>query len=81
VKVEYTPRSIDALDGLPAVVRRAFYKQLTFLVADMRHPSLRVKKYGGVEDLWQARINSAWRFYFQIVDDTYLITSIIPHPK
>lgn len=81
MKVDYTPRSIDALDGLPPAVRQAFFKQLKLLVTDMRYPSLRVKKYGGEEDLWQARINSSWRFYFQIVDDTYLITNIIPHPK
>jgi hypothetical protein len=32
-------------------------------------------------DLWQARVNRDWRFYFNIVNDTYIIRDIIPHPK
>jgi len=24
---------------------------------------------------------SNWRFYFKIVDDAYIITDVIPHPK
>ncbi|MBI1792517.1 MAG: hypothetical protein HYR60_33760 [Acidobacteria bacterium] len=32
-------------------------------------------------DLWQARINRAWRFCFTIEGDTYRIQGITPHPK
>jgi mRNA interferase RelE/StbE len=81
MRAEYAPRALDALDQAPAAVRKAFFKQLTFLMADLRHPSLRAKKYSGVDNLWQARVNQEWRFYFRIIDDTYFITSIIPHPK
>jgi plasmid maintenance system killer protein len=81
MRAEYAPRALDALANAPAAVRRAFFKQLAFLLADMRHPSLRVKKYGAADDLWQARVNQEWRFYFLIVDDTYFITNVIPHPK
>jgi len=31
--------------------------------------------------VWQARINRDWRFYFIIVDDTYVVLDVIPHPK
>jgi hypothetical protein len=51
------------------------------LVENLRHPSLRVKKYDESRDLWQARVTRSWRFYFLIQDDTYIITDIIPHPK
>ncbi len=27
------------------------------------------------------RVNKDWRFYFKIIDDTYRILKIIPHPK
>jgi hypothetical protein len=30
---------------------------------------------------WQARVNKNWRFYFNIVGDTYIIRDIVPHPK
>jgi hypothetical protein len=51
------------------------------LKENLQHPSLRAKKYGGSQDLWQARVNRDWRFYFRIIEDVYLIISIIPHPK
>jgi hypothetical protein len=44
-------------------------------------PSLRAKKYDESQDLWQARVNKDWRFYFLIRDDIYYIVDIIPHPK
>ena len=30
-------------------------KQLAYLVTDLRHSSLRAKKYNKVENIWQAR--------------------------
>lgn len=65
----------------PAAVRTAFAKQLDFLLQDLRHPSLRAKKYDESNDIWQARVNREWRFYFTIAGDEYVIVSIIPHPK
>jgi plasmid maintenance system killer protein len=50
-------------------------------VQNLRHPSLRAKKYYEAEDKWQARVNQDWRFYFRIVGDAYIITDITPHPK
>ena len=62
-------------------VRKAFFKQVRFLAQDLRHPSLKAKKYDESKDLWQARVNKDRRFYFNIVGDTYVIRDIIPHPK
>jgi hypothetical protein len=42
---------------------------------------LRGKKYDESEDLWQARVNQNWRFYFTISNDTYCIEDVIAHPK
>lgn len=81
MKIDYLPRALKALENTPAEVRRAFFKQVKFLEQDLRHPSLKAKKYNEREDLWQARINRNWRFYFNIVEDVYIIRDIIPHPK
>jgi hypothetical protein len=81
MKVDYLPKALDALEDAPAAVRKAFFKQVIFLEADLRHPSLKAKKYDEKNDLWQARVNRDWRFYFSIVGDTYIIRDIIPHPK
>jgi len=71
----------EALTNLPLPIRKAFYKQAGFLLQNLHHPSLHAKKYDEARDLWQARVNRTWRFYFVIVDDVYFITNIIPHPK
>jgi hypothetical protein len=42
---------------------------------------LRAKKYDEATDRWQARVNRDWRFYFRIIDDTYYILKLLPHPK
>ena len=62
-------------------MRKAFRKQLGLLLANLLHPSLHAKKYSEAQDIWQARINRSWRFYFTIQGDTYEIITIIPHPK
>ena len=61
--------------------QRAFGKQLTNLLRDLRHPSLRAKKHEDRTGLWQARINDDWRMYFTIESDTYMLRAITPHPK
>lgn len=81
MKIDYLPGALRSLNDAPIDVRRAFFKQVTFLRNDLRHPSLRAKKYDERSDLWQARVTRDWRFYFNISDDTYVIRDIIPHPK
>lgn len=71
----------NALQAAPAVVQRAFKKQLRFLLGDIRHPSLHAKKYNEADDIWQARVTAGWRFYFTIMHDTYTIIDVISHPK
>jgi plasmid maintenance system killer protein len=78
--VEYADAVIDSLESASAAVKRAF-KQARLLEQDLRHPSLRAKKYDERNDLWQARVNRDWRFYFSIAGDTYRILKLIPHPK
>ncbi|MGE3151185.1 MAG: type II toxin-antitoxin system RelE/ParE family toxin [Nitrospiraceae bacterium] len=58
-----------------------FDKQLAFLLSNLRHPSLRAKKYNEAKDIWQARVDDDYRFYFIIDGDSYILLSIIPHPK
>jgi len=74
-------RAIKSLKDAPPNVRRAFEKQLRFLASNLLHLSLRAKKYGESANLWQARVNRNWRFYFTIAGDTYHIEDVIAHPK
>lgn len=81
MKAAYSKRALDAIEDAPPAVRKAFFKQVALLVQDLSYPSLHAKKYDESRDLWQARVNKDWRFYFTITDDTYRIEKIIPHPK
>ena len=62
-------------------VQKAFEKQLRFLMTDIRHPSLRAKKYDEAQDIWQARVTGKIRFYFKIEGNTYWLLNIKKHPK
>lgn len=81
MNVSLTERAIGALAAAPPPVQKAFIKQINFLARNLRHSSLRAKKYDESLDLWQARVNEDWRFYFTISRDTYVVTSVVPHPK
>ena len=81
MKLRFTDRADKDYAVLPPAIRKAFAKQLHFLLNDMRHPSLQTKKYSESLDLWQGRVNRDWRFYFKIEGDEYVIISVVPHPK
>jgi hypothetical protein len=81
MKIALSDAVLASLTDAPPAVRRAFFKQIKFLEKDLHHPSLRAKKYDQGKDRWQARVNRDWRFYFIIIDDTYHVSAVIPHPK
>lgn len=81
MKVVLTDPAAIAIADAPPAVRKAFHKQLAFLERDLRHPSLRAKKYDEAKNRWQARVNKDWRFFFTIEGDTYYIQEITAHPK
>ncbi len=61
--------------------QKAFEKRVRLLTRNLNYPSLHAKKYDEAPDLWQARVNRDWRFFFLIQDDAYIIVTIVPHPK
>jgi hypothetical protein len=81
MKIVYSGRFFDFLEAAPELVQKAFYKQLHFLARNLRHPSLRAKKYDESSGLWQARVTQDWRFYFTVEGDEYHLHSIKRHPK
>ena len=75
-----TTRHFDrAYAKAPPAIKRALLKQVTFLLDDIHHPSLRAKKYDAQR--WQARVSRDWRCYFRIEGDRYILLDIMPHPK
>jgi mRNA-degrading endonuclease RelE of RelBE toxin-antitoxin system len=81
MKRRYTERFNRSFKRAPLRIQKAFDKQAALLLRDLRHPSLRAKKFDESTDVWQARVTGSWRMYFAIEDDTYVFLDIIPHPK
>ena len=81
MKAAFSQRFIRQYADLSETRKARFDKQLGFLLTNLRHPSLRAKKYDEARDIWQARLDRDYRFYFRIEGDTYQMLSIIPHPK
>jgi mRNA-degrading endonuclease RelE of RelBE toxin-antitoxin system len=81
MKLRFTERADKDYAGPLANIRKAFAKQLRFLLTNPGHPSLHAKKYSESLDVWQGRVTRGWRFYFKIEGDEYVILSVSPHPK
>lgn len=65
--------------GLPERLKKKVDKQLFYLTTNLQHPSLHAKKYNESENIWQARIDDRYRFYFRIENNAYVIISIKTH--
>jgi mRNA-degrading endonuclease RelE of RelBE toxin-antitoxin system len=80
MKIRLTDRSAYQYARLPKSIQRKADRQFDYLSSDLRHPSLHAKKYQGHNNLWQARIDRSWRFYFHIIEPDEVVVSIIQHP-
>ena len=56
-------------------------KALRNLAADIRYPTLRVKKMKGVEQLWEARASRSLRMTFRIEGDVIILRNIGRHDE
>lgn len=75
----YSARLKADIKKIPKEIRCKFYKQAELLAKNLRHPSLRAKKYNETDDIWQARVDGHYRFYFRIKSDTYILLAIKRH--
>lgn len=65
--------------SLPREIRNAFNEKLSLFLADMFHPSLRVKKIQGVENRWEGSITMKYRFTFHFEEETVVFRTIGTH--
>ena len=81
MKWQHSNRSEVDYNNAPLRIQKVFDKQVRLLAGNLLHPSLHAKKFSESKNIWQARVNKNWRFYFKIEGDTYIIVRVIPHPK
>jgi mRNA-degrading endonuclease RelE of RelBE toxin-antitoxin system len=68
-------------EKLPDEIKKRLYKSLSLLMDNFQHPSLRVKKMRGKDNIWEARISDSYRITFQITNNTFIFRKIGQHDK
>jgi plasmid maintenance system killer protein len=81
MKLLWTAHFVRAYGKAPPEIQAAFRKQSLLLLRNLRHPSLRTKKYDAGKGWWQTRVTQDWRLYFVIQEDAYVLQEIMRHPK
>lgn len=81
MSILYTPFFRVKFKRCSKETQQKFYKQITYLLRNIRHPSLHAKKYDETKGIWQARVDKNYRFYFRIEKDVYVLLDIKPHPR
>ena len=81
MKVVFTEPFLRRFKKISEITKKKFEKQLVSLLKDIKYPSLRAKKYDEKRNIWQARVNSSYRFYFKIEGNSYIILNILKHLK
>lgn len=76
MKLLFTKTFIQDYQRLFFYIQKQTDRQLTRLVKDVYHSSLRIKKIKDSRDIWEGRINKNYRFTFQIEEDTYILRQI-----
>jgi hypothetical protein len=52
MRLFYTERFRSSYENAPLNIQRAFERRAAFLLSDLRHPSLRAKKYDEARGIW-----------------------------
>ena len=71
MRVRRTPQFVQAYGNAPSHIQKLFDRKLALLLQNLRHPSLRAKKYDEANDIWQARV--IWRVAFLLFRSEELI--------
>ena len=76
-----THRFKQAYQKLPPQIQKKVKKALRFLDENLHHPSLRVRKIQGVENIYEGRIDRKYRFSFQMESDDVILRNVDNHDE
>jgi mRNA-degrading endonuclease RelE of RelBE toxin-antitoxin system len=68
VNIQFTKKAQKQFKKLPASLKEKARKQFHFLLDNTSHPSLHVKKMGGLER-FEGRVDRQYRFTFMIIEN------------
>lgn len=75
----YTAKFKKQYKKLLQQIKELLQKQLGFLLVNLQHPSLNIKKMNDPREIWEARITDSYRFTFQIQTDFYILRTVGTH--
>ena len=79
-KIKFTRRFLKSFARLPRPVQEKIKKQLALLAENPRHPSLQIKPIQGAPGVYEARVDSDYRFtYERDADDTLVLRVVGKH--
>jgi mRNA interferase RelE/StbE len=80
MKIFFTRQAQRSYQKLPLIIQKKADKQLSLLLSNYRHPSLKTRKMSGVNK-FEARIDIHYRLTFIIKKEGIIILTIGPHNK
>lgn len=79
MKIAFTAPFLNDYKGLSVRLQEQADKQITRLIENPNHPSLRIKKMEGHRSIWEARVTKGYRMTFEIKNDTFLLRRVGTH--
>ncbi|MFQ5822830.1 MAG: type II toxin-antitoxin system YafQ family toxin [bacterium] len=82
MRLQWTKGFTKDYQKLPRHIQKQTDQKLGFLLENIKHPSLRVKKVKGrKEDIYELSVTMNYRLFFQIQPDTYILLAIGTHKE
>ncbi|MSQ14898.1 MAG: hypothetical protein EXR50_03440 [Dehalococcoidia bacterium] len=78
MELAYTQRFLRAYRRLTYEEKRQVDAHLLLLAENLRHPSLRARKWGAYS-IWYARVSRDIRIFFEVLEDFYLLLDVGHH--
>ena len=79
MRLERTNAFKQDYKNLPKNVQETTDNKIRFLVSNIRHPSLRVKKVRKHKDVFEATVTRSYRILFKIVSGGYILLRVGAH--
>ena len=64
---------------LPASIQKRTDEKLEFLVQNVSHPSLRVKRIQKYKGVFEGSVTKNYRFFFQVITQGYILLRVGKH--
>ncbi len=81
MRLQYTDRFQRAYNDLTDDDAERVKKTLRLLVANLRHPSLRVKRMQGTDHIWEASASLSIRLTFEMHGDLIVLRNVGAHDE